>query len=228
MRINSYLAKSGLGSRRHVERYIIEGRVLINGQKAKLHSTVNVTDEVLFNNKKIGINEKLYYLVNKPVGYVSTVSDEHANKKVVDLVGGKKLFPVGRLDKDSEGLVILTNDGDFAQRLSHPKYEHEKEYLVEVKLPRKQRSQYLENAIKFFKCGVILDNKKTKPSQIKIIAQNGNIARFNIVLKEGVNRQIRKTFAKAKLEVSILKRIRIGEYTLGDLKTGETQRFYVK
>jgi 23S rRNA pseudouridine2605 synthase len=226
MRINSYLAKSGLSSRRKVEAFVTSGRVTINGKKAILSDRVLEGDEVYFDNKKVELKDKKYFLVYKPVGYTSTVEDIHAEKKVVDLITDEEgLFPVGRLDKDSEGLIILTNDGDFAQELTHPSHEHEKEYLVSVKLPQKNRTKKLEDALKFFKCGIRLDDKKTQPAKISLISQDGDEARFNIILTEGMKRQIRRTFEKAGLNVIKLKRTRISSYLIDDLMPGDYKEF---
>lgn len=225
MRINAFLAKCGLGSRRKVEAFVTQGRVLINDEKAELSSQVNDEDKVTFDGQDLSLAKKKYYLINKPVGYTSTVSDEHAEKTVVELVDEPGLFPVGRLDKDSEGLMILTNDGVFAQRLIHPSNDHDKEYEVTVNLPQKLRSERLENAIKFFKCGIRLDDKKTQPAKIALISQISDVVTFKIILKEGLKRQIRRTFDKAGLEVLRLKRIRIADYMLGDLPEGESKEF---
>ena len=227
MRINAFLAKSGLASRRKAEFFVTEGRVTINGKSATLTDHVEECDLVKLDGNPIILVEKKYYLVNKPVGYTSTVDDPHADKKVVDLIEEKGLFPVGRLDKDSEGLMILTNDGEFAQKLIHPKFSHEREYIVEVRLPFKQRSEKLEFAIKFFKCGIRLDEKRTEPCEIKLLSQIGSVATFDIIMKEGMKRQIRRTFEKAHLEVINLKRIRIADYILGDLEPGESKAFAV-
>jgi len=227
MRINSFLAKAGLGSRRSVEELINSGDVQINGKVAKLSDKVEDADIVTFKGKEIAPKSKRYFLLYKPVGYISTTEDPHAKNKVVDLVPVEGVFPVGRLDKESEGLMILTNDGDLALQLTHPRYAHEKEYLVKVKVPSKNGSQLLENAIKFFKCGVLLDGKKTQSAQIKLISQEGSIATFNVVLKEGMKRQIRRTFEKAHLEVLSLKRIRISQFNLGSLKKGEYKEITV-
>jgi len=227
MRINSYLAKAGLGSRRGVEELISSGDVQINGKVAKLSDKVEDSDAVTYQEKKVTLKSKRYFLLYKPVGYISTSEDPHAQNKVVDLIPVNGLFPVGRLDKDSEGLMMLTNDGDLALQLTHPRYAHEKEYLVKVKVPSKNKSVLLENAIKFFKCGVLLDGKKTQSAQIKLISQIANTATFNIILREGMKRQIRRTFEKAHLEVLSLKRIRISKYLLDNLKPGEYKEFNV-
>jgi pseudouridine synthase len=225
MRINAYLAKTGLASRRKVEEFVLSGRVFVNGKKAVLSDKVEPSDKVTLDGNPITLKESHYYLINKPVGYTSTVEDEHAQKKVVDLIDEKGLFPVGRLDKDSEGLIILTNDGEFAQKLIHPKFSHEREYIVEIRLPYKNRTEKLENALKFFKCGIRLDDKRTNPCQIKLISQEGESATFNIVMSEGMKRQIRRTFEKAGLVVTGLKRIRIQNYHLGSLAPGEYKPF---
>lgn len=221
------MAKSGLASRRKAETYIKEGRIQINGKVAKLPDQVETGDTVLFDGQKVVLSEKRYFLVYKPIGFISTVDDPHAKKKVVDLVDVPGLFPVGRLDKDSEGLMILTNDGEMAQELTHPSFAHEKEYFVWVSLPQKDQSLRLENALKFFKCGIKLDNKKTQPAAIKLIAKAGGEAKFNIVLREGMKRQIRRTFEKAGLNVKKLQRVRMGEFRLGDLEPGESNEINI-
>jgi pseudouridine synthase len=228
MRINAYLSKAGVSSRRKADVLIESGKVKINGQLAKLSDQVKDEDVVTVEGEEVRAKQNRYYLLYKPVGYTSTVDDEHAEKKVIDLIPDNKgLFPVGRLDKDSEGLIIITNDGEFAQKLIHPRFDHDKEYEVHVKLPFKDRTKKLEDALKFFKCGIRLDDKKTQPAQISLIAQEGQIAKFKIVLKEGLKRQIRRTFEKAGLNVVKLKRTRISSYLLDDLLPGDFKEFDV-
>lgn len=226
MRINSYLAQAGLSSRRKTEAFINAGRVTINGKKATLSDRVQDGDRVCFDGSAVELKSKKYFLVYKPVGYTSTVEDVHAEKKVIDLIPDEEgLFPVGRLDKDSEGLIILTNDGEFAQELTHPSYQHQKEYLVSVKLPQSHRTEKLEDALKFFKCGIRLDDKRTQPARIRLLSQEGEQAKFNIILEEGMKRQIRRTFEKAGLTVIRLKRIRISSFLIDDLSPGDYREF---
>lgn len=223
MRINQYLAKSGFGSRRSSEQLILDGRVKVNGDVVKeLSFQIIDSDEVLVDDKKAQMNKQVYYLVNKPVGYVCSVDDPQEKKLVTQLVpNDPPVYPVGRLDKNSEGLIILTNDGEFAQRHIHAQYGSEKEYLVTARGPRKDFSQKLEKVIKYFKCGVKLDNKRTQPAFVRVIGQAKNEVKLQIILKEGLNRQIRRTLSIANFEVVKLKRIRIDDYKVEDIALGE-------
>lgn len=229
MRINKYLATCGLGSRRKCEDLVTAGRVALNGKKI-FDLAVQVdeqNDQVTIDQKPVKIvDDKEYYLVNKPRGYTSTVSDPHAKKKVIDLVSSDaRLFPVGRLDRESEGLIILTNDGDFAQKMVHPSFSHEKQYFVEVQGPNSQMEESLSQALKFFTCGIKIDNVRTRPAKAKVISKSGNKAIFDIILTEGRKRQIRRTMDRAKLTVTTLKRTRIADYELGDIEVGENKKF---
>lgn len=231
MRINKFLASCGLGSRRGVEDLVISGKVLVNGEKmTNLAYDVKPQDVVVCDGKELTQTEKKeYYLVYKPVGYVSTTEDPHAEKIVTELVVSEaRLFPVGRLDKDSEGLMILTNDGDFAQKLQHPSNEHEKEYLVDVSGKTEDMNAELDAALRFLTCGIKIGGYRCRPGLAKVIKKEGNRATFKIILKEGRKRQIRETMERAKLRVLSLKRIRIANYELGDLEPGESKAFQPK
>lgn len=228
MRINRFLAKAGLGSRRKVEQLVLSGRVTLNSKIIKKLSTqICPTDVVKLDGKKVKDHlAPSYYAFNKPVGYVSTSYDPHAKKTVMDLFRkktglGEGFFIVGRLDKNSRGLIIITNDGDFAQKVSHPKGGCPKEYRVRVKLPEKNATVCVEKTIRYFKCGTLLDKKKTLPAQIKMVAVERGEAVFEIVLKEGRKRQIRRIFEKAGMEVVDLLRVRIGSIGLKDFHEGE-------
>jgi len=229
MRINKYLATCGLGSRRKCEDLVTAGRVAVNGKKI-FDLAVQIdeqNDQITIDSKPVKfVDDKEYYLVNKPRGYTSTVSDPHAQKKVTDLVtSGARLFPVGRLDRESEGLIILTNDGDFAQKMVHPSFSHEKQYFVEVQGPNSQMEESLSQALKFFTCGIKIDNIRTRPAKAKVISKSGNKAIFDIILTEGRKRQIRRTMDRAKLTVTTLKRTRIADYELGDIEVGANKKF---
>lgn len=228
MRINKFLSKAGLGSRRKVEELVISGRVKINGNKVKKLSTrISLSDTVCYDEKVVNIKfDKKYFILNKPIGYISTVKDSHAKKTVMDLIEENKgLFPVGRLDKNSRGLMIITNDGDFALKITHPRYSCEKEYVVTVAVPRERKSEKIEQVMRFFKCGIKLEKCKTLPARIKLISIEKDKARFNIVLNEGKKRQIRRIFKKARMDVVDLMRIRIGDYKIGNLESGEIRSF---
>jgi len=201
MRLNKFLAQSGVASRRGADKIIAEGRVKINGIVAKLGDKVGARDKVFIDEKPIGRSEeKQYFAVYKPVGYISTVSDEFGRKNVLQLVKSKnRLYPVGRLDIDSEGLMILTNDGDLTLKLTHPRFHLEKEYEVT--------------------CDREINVKKINTGANKIIWYRKNEMR--IVMYEGKKRQIRKMCWLAGLRVIKLKRIRIGKLFLGNLNPGE-------
>lgn len=201
MRLNKFLAQSGVASRRGADKIIAEGRVKINGIVAKLGDQVGARDKVFIDEKPIGKSEeKQYFAVYKPVGYISTVSDEFGRKNVLQLVKSKnRLYPVGRLDIDSEGLMILTNDGDLTLKLTHPRFHLEKEYEVT--------------------CDREINVKKINTGANKIIWYRKNEMR--IVMYEGKKRQIRKMCWLAGLRVIKLKRIRIGKLFLGNLNPGE-------
>jgi len=228
MRINKFLASCGLGSRRGVEDLVTDGKVLVNGEVMEnLGYDVQPQDVVVCDGKELNnLEEKEYYLLYKPVGYTSTTEDEHAEKLVTELVESKaRLFPVGRLDKNSEGLMILTNDGDFAQKLQHPSNNHEKEYIVQVRGSKDEMNVELDSAMRYLTCGIKIGGYKCRPGRAKVIQKEGNEATFQIILKEGRKRQIRETMERAKLRVLSLKRIRIANFELGDLEPGESKAF---
>ncbi len=203
-RLNKFLAQAGVSSRRGADKLILENKVTVNGNIAKLGDKIGKNDRITIEGREIGKEQnKEYYAIYKPVGYVSTVSDEWSRPKVIDLVKSRtRLYPVGRLDQDSEGLMILTNDGDLALKLTHPRYHLEKEY--EVDTDRK------------------IDVKKIKTGRNKIIWRDGN--KMKIIMYEGKKRQIRKMCWDAGLRVKKLKRVRIGSLKLGEMKPGEIKK----
>lgn len=201
MRLNKYLASTGVASRRGADKLIESGLVTINGKIAKLGDKVSGQEKILVKDQSVKSAEsKEYIMLNKPVGIVSTASDEMGRQKVVDLVKSKnRLYPVGRLDIDSEGLILLTNDGDLALKLTHPKFHLEKEYEVETD----------KN----------IDIKRIKTGINKIIHFNKN--EMTMVMYEGKKRQIRMMCWEVGLRVKKLKRVRIGSLNLGNLTPGE-------
>lgn len=227
MRINQFLAQCGLGSRRKVEDLIISKKIRINSQIAQLQSKVRQGDKVEYGKKVLKAYKFVYYLLYKPTGYTSTLSDPHAEKIVTNLIPEKgNIFPVGRLDRESEGLIILTNDGKFSQSIIHPKYHLEKEYLVHAKSLNSKLSENIEKALKYFLCGIILDGKKTLMAKAKIFKVKGRNVSFRIILSEGRKRQIRRTLNKAGFEIISLKRIRIGQWKIGCLKPGQFREIF--
>lgn len=221
MRINKFLATSGVCSRRAADELIKNGEVIINGNIANLGDEVENGDSVKVSGKTVNNVKKFdYYIMNKPKGYVSTVKDDKGRKTVIDLLpkNSKRLFPVGRLDYDTEGLLILTNDGDFTYKLTHPKNEVPKTYLVKTEKP------ISEEIVAKLRGGVIIDGVKTKKCNIKIIEQNKEFTRLNVTITEGRNRQIRKMFESVGSNVDFLKRIKIGELSVSGLNRGEVRR----
>lgn len=216
MRLQQYMARCGVASRRASEEIIISGRVTVNGKLVTtLGTKVSAKDEVCVDGKKIALEEtKRYIILNKPAGYVCSSSDEKGRPIALDLLKEKyseRLFNVGRLDMFSCGLIIYTNDGDFAARLSHPSAELEKEYIVDTStaMPRELADDFMK--------GVRIDGIFYKC----IDARELNSHRMRIVLAEGKNREIRRVFESREVGIRSLMRIRIGCVGVGDLQYGQ-------
>jgi 23S rRNA pseudouridine2605 synthase len=217
-RLNKYLSQSGLGSRRSVEELISSGRIAINGKKVTAMGTlVEPGDRVTMDGSPVRHLDLRYYLIlHKPRGYVTTVSDERNRLTVMDLIPEKYrragVFPVGRLDRDTSGLLLFTNDGDLAFRLTKPHFHITKEYLVEIDRPLEEADR-----IKISK-GVYLHQLelKTRPAQVDCV--DGSCLRIRVVLTEGKNRQIRYTFLNFGYKVRSLERTAYGTLTLRRLK----------
>ncbi|MBE7061497.1 MAG: rRNA pseudouridine synthase [Clostridiales bacterium] len=222
MRINKFLASSGVASRRAADQMIIDGVVKINGRICSPGDDVNVgSDTVTVNGKPVNVVKKFdYYMMNKPKGYVCTVKDDKGRKTVMDLLpnNAKRLFPVGRLDYDTEGLLLLTNDGDLTYKLTHPKNEVPKTYLVKTEKPVSD-----EDVIKL-RSGVYVDGVKTKKCNVHLIETNKSGSKLHITITEGRNRQVRKMFEAVNNCVDFLKRIKIGDLTLSGLNRGEIRQ----
>ncbi len=219
-RLQKFMAECGVASRRKSEELIENGVVKVNGKTAKIGDKVNPdTDKVYVRGKRIVIKKKggkRYIMLNKPRGVVTTMSDERGRKCVADLIKGipERIYPVGRLDKDSEGLLILTNDGDFANVVTHPKKEINKVYHVTVK------PDMPDDAAKKIMGGVVIDGRKTAPCEVRVMSRGEEKANVEMVLHEGRNREIRKMCALFDIEVVRLKRIAIGSVKIGKLKRG--------
>jgi len=219
IRLQKYMAQCGIASRRHSEELILAGRVKVNGKTVtQMGFRVSEQDRVEVDGKLIKKEEKLVYIMlNKPSGYVSTVSDPEGRKTVLDLIDGVKerIFPVGRLDYDTTGLLILTNDGDFAFENTHPGHEIKKTYIAEVQgIPS-------DKALEALKKGVVLDGKKTAPAVVEVVDIKSKTTVLKIIIHEGRNRQVRRMCEAVGHPVLKLKRTAIGRLTLGDLKPGE-------
>ena len=216
MRLQKYLAHAGICSRRKAEEHILNGRVKVNYKIfTELGTKVDPeNDKVYFDNQLVIFKKnirKIYIALNKPEGYVTSCSQQKT-KIILDLIDiDQRIYPVGRLDKDSRGLVLLTNDGDLHNKLSHPSFNHEKEYIVTTVHP------VPETALKTMAQGMIIDKIKTRKAKIKRLSKK----KFRIVLKQGRNRQIRKMVGKTGNKVDTLKRIRMANINLGNLKEGK-------
>lgn len=213
MRLNRFLAAAGVASRRKCDELIATGRVTINGRVCTNFSAQPTErDHVKVNGKLVRTERSITIVLNKPAGFVSTRSDPHARDRIFDLLPSKfpRLFNIGRLDAHSEGLLLLTNDGDLAQQLTHPRYKVEKEY--EVTLDRQWDSALAPKLLR----GVVLDGRRAQISRLHSIGPS----RVRVVLRQGLNQQIRRMFYSIGYEVKRLVRVRIGHLRLGDLPGG--------
>jgi len=220
VRLQKYMAHCGVASRRKCEEMIKQGRVTVNGQVVtQLGVKVDPQrDEVKVDGKPISLEPKqVYILLYKPRGYVTTVKDTHQRPTVMSLLGSQpvRVYPVGRLDFDTEGLLLLTNDGELANKLMHPRYGIEKEYYVVVE-GRPYKSQ-----IQKFIDGIDIGDAIAHAHKIRLLWQKGNSSAFKIVLKEGRNRQIRRMFEAIGCPVKFLRRERFGNLVLRGLKPGQ-------
>ena len=213
MRLNRFLAAAGLGSRRHCDDLIAAGRVTINGHVCTDFSTQpEERDHVKVDGKLIHAQRRLDIMLHKPAGFVSTRSDPNARDTIFDLLPPHlpRLFNIGRLDAQTEGLLLLTNDGDFAQRLTHPRYKVEKEYEVTVDHP------WDATIAPKLLHGIVLEGQRARLEKIQLIKPT----RLRVTLRQGINRQIRRMFYEVGYEVKRLIRVRIGWLRLGDLPRG--------
>jgi 23S rRNA pseudouridine2605 synthase len=220
-RLNKFLAHAGLGSRRHCEELILRGRVSINGKTVReLGTRVDPeTQEVHVDGKPLHVERSVYWLVNKPRGYLCTNHDPAGRPLAIDLVPhvSQRVYTVGRLDEDSEGLLLLTNDGDLANHLMHPRFGVAKTYLVQV--AGKPTNEDLDKLLK----GVWLSDGHVKAKRVKRLKSQGESTWLEIVLSEGKNREIRRMLAKLEHKVMRLRRIAIGPIKLGRLRPGKSR-----
>ena len=218
MRLQKYLADCGVASRRASEQLILEGRVSVNGETVtQLGIQVEEGDKVVFDGRLLKpTNKKIYIMLYKPDKVVSTVSDPEGRKTVMDLVDVKeRLYPVGRLDYHTEGLLLLVNDGDAAYHLTHPKFEIEKEYLCVI------AGQISREEVLKLQSGVIIDGEKTAPAKVKVVEITDHTTSLSVIIHEGRNRQVRKMMEAVNKEVLHLTRMRHGELLLTGLKPGQ-------
>jgi len=221
VRLDKFLANAGVLSRRGIKQFLKHQDVTVNGKRVT-ESGVRLdpnSDVVLINGERIKKPELVWYLLNKPMGYISTTSDEHGRDNVISLIPtNDRIYPVGRLDKDTHGLLLLTNDGELTHQLIHPKYHVPKVYrLLVVGKPD-------ERQIKLFSTGVMLDDGITLPAEAKIVSSNNKQTILEVTLHEGRNRQIRRMCEAVGLELLDLKRISFGPLKLGSVKLGDYRK----
>jgi pseudouridine synthase len=224
-RLQKVMARAGIGSRRACEELIRQGRVQVNGQVVtRLGTRVDpLRDQIVVDGQTLaGADPLTYLLLHKPPGYLSTTDDPHGRPTVMDLLSvSQRIYPVGRLDMDSEGLLLLTNDGPLTQQLTHPRYQHEREYRVLVQgQPRRQ-------ALRTLRQGVELEDGKTSPAKVHVVDSKSapkGMTWLRIILREGRKRQIRRMCAAVGHPAQRLIRVRMGPLYLGDLRPGESRR----
>ncbi|HOK81443.1 MAG TPA: pseudouridine synthase [Clostridia bacterium] len=222
VRLNKYIADCGVCSRRAADKLITDGLVSVNGKVVKeLGATVDETNDAVYveGRRVTPVNRFRYIMLNKPKGCICSVKDDKGRKTIFDYVNIKdiRLFPIGRLDYDSEGLVLLTNDGALAHKLTHPSHEIPKTYIAKVE------GTVPESDLAALRNGIELDDIKLRPCKIKLVRmeEEGKVSRFEVTIFEGRNRQIRRMFEAIGKEVIFLKRVSIGDLKLGGLGRGE-------
>lgn len=225
-RLQKIIAESGFCSRRKAEEYIKSGKVYVNGEKVtELGRKASGSDTIVVDGKSIEKEDKVYYLLNKPRGYVSTVSDEYNRKKIIDLIDtDKRIYPIGRLDYDTTGLIILTNDGNLANTLMHPSSSVEKTYVAKLNKAMNPKDQMI------LKSGVSVDGVKCIPTRVKVrdvdLKKDTCIVEISIV--EGRNHIIKRVFMNLGYLVDKLTRIEYGFLSLENLKSGEYRELTIK
>jgi len=219
-RIQKILSAYGVASRREAERMILAGRILVNGFSAELGQTANpVVDDIKIDGKPLpNMNKHYYIMLNKPCGYITSMTDERSRKIVMELVADisdkTRIYPIGRLDKESEGLLLLTNDGQFANVVMHPKFGLTKTYVVHVRGDIKEAIEKLGMPIE-------IDSHVVRALSVKQLEEVANGAVIEIIINEGRNRQVRKMCHECGLDVVSLRRVAIGSVKLGNLPLGK-------
>lgn len=219
IRLQKHMADCGVASRRKSEELIAAGKVKVNGKVAAIGDKIDPKKDTISVNGRKLVKETnyVYIMLNKPRGYVTTMSDEMDRKCVAELVAdiGKRIYPIGRLDRDSEGLLLFTNDGEFANAMTHPSRHISKTYRVSVK------PAITDAQITILTSSMMINGRKTLPAEVRIINKEDDKSSLEIILYEGRNRQIRRLCEEAGLETARLKRLAIGQLNLGHLKVGE-------
>lgn len=218
VRLQKYLAECGVASRRACEQLILAGRVKVNGTPAAIGCSIEPeTDNILVDGKPLARDEKVYIVLNKPAGTVTTANDTHGRKTVLDCVKGSRarVFPVGRLDMDVEGVLLLTNDGELAHRLIHPSFEVEKIYHAWV------RGMFSDEAGKRLERGVMLEDGMTAPAQVSVLRKSQNSTLIQLTIHEGRKREVKRMCAEVGHPVRSLQRVAFGELRAYGLRPGE-------
>ena len=216
-RVQKLLAAAGIGSRRACEQLIAQGRVAVDGRRVTLGDKASPSQRVTVDGELVNTDPGLvYYLLNKPRGYVTTVSDPQGRPTVMDLVpSDPRVFPVGRLDQDTEGLLLLTNDGELTNRLLHPRYQVRKTYVAKV------RGSVSRRALRLLQEGVELDDGPARAASARVLAASGDESLVELVLAEGRKREVRRMMGAAKLKVERLARVAFASLELGDISPGK-------
>ena len=219
MRLNKFLSNSGIAARRKCDEIIKEGKVTVNGKiVTELGTLINEKkDKIKVEGKEIKLPSSFVYIkLNKPKGYACSANDEKGRKTIYQLIDcNERLFSIGRLDYNTEGLIILTNDGDFANKVAHPSYNLEKEYHVNI------IGDIKESELAVLRRGVVIEGNRLPCAKVERISFENNVTKLSVVIDEGLNRQIRRMFEAIGKEIKLLKRVRIGEVKLGGLKRGD-------
>ncbi len=219
IRLNKFLASCGVASRRHSDELIMQGKIMVNG---KVVNTPGISinekkDKVIYDGKELSLPSSFVYIkLNKPKGYICSASDEKGRKTIYELIDtDERLFSIGRLDYDTEGLIILTNDGNFANKVAHPSYSLEKEYQVTIE------GKILESELAVMRKGAIVDGERMPSAKVKLISCDEKSSKLSVIINEGQNRQVRRMFEAIGRVIILLKRVRIGGVRLGGLSRGE-------
>lgn len=219
MRLNKFLAGAGVASRRKCDELIKDGKIVVNGKVVtELGVVINEKkDKVVYEGKAICLPSSFVYIkFNKPKGYTCTANDEKGRKTIYDLIDAdERIFSIGRLDYDTEGLLLLTNDGDFANRVAHPRNGIEKEYRVNIE------GEVKESELAVLRKGVVKDGERMPSAKVKWLSFENGVTKLSVVIDEGQNRQVRRMFEGIGREIKLLRRVRIGSVKLGGLKRGE-------
>ena len=218
MRLNKFLSASGVCSRRKADELIENGEIIVNGKvETQLGTNIDEKkDKVIYNGKVISLtSDFVYYKLNKPKGYICSNNDDKGRKTIFELLPkDKRLFSIGRLDYNTEGLILITNDGELSEAISHPRYEVNKEYIVTIE------GKILESELAVLRAGVVEKGIRMPKARVQRLETDGKITKISVIINEGQNRQVRRMFEAIGKTIVLLKRVRIGEITLGGLQRG--------